>query len=50
MLNLKVLGTILDPFGIDFGSIWAHGSDSENSEKPVAFIVFLLFLGVAVAC
>ena len=42
MLALRSrLGAQLGGFGIDFGSIWrrfgvllAHGSDSENSEKP----------------
>ena len=50
MLNLEVLGSILGRFGIDFGSILAHGLDSENSEQPYVFKGFLLFWGVGVAC
>ena len=46
MLNLEVLGSILGRFGSDFGSILAHGSDSENSEKPFVFFVFFVLWGV----
>ena len=42
------LGAQLGAFGVDFRSIWrrfgsifAHGSDSKNSEKLVFFFVFL---------
>ena len=45
------LGAQLGGFGIDFGSIWrrfgvllAHGSDSENSEKPYVCLRFFAVL------
>ena len=45
MLNSEVLGSIWGRFGIDFGSILAPGSDSENSKKNLGFHVFFAILG-----
>ena len=50
MLNLEVLRPIWGRFGIDFGSIFAPGSDSGNNENHRFSQVFWYSGVVVMAC